>query len=112
MIRKAAKAFLQNHEKLREEVNEIMEGQVLDYETKRARREGRAEGQAEGRAEGRAEGLAEGLAEGQTREALQTAGRLFERGFSYEDVRAVVTQVITDDELHRLEKEAKKENKK
>ena len=43
----------QHFEKLRKEVNEIMGGQVLDYETKRARREGRAEGQAEGRAEGR-----------------------------------------------------------
>ncbi|MCI1379027.1 MAG: hypothetical protein PUC99_11455 [Eubacteriales bacterium] len=73
-------------------MNEIMGGQVLDYETKRARREGRAEG----------------IAEGQAKDALQTAGRLFERGFSYEDVRAVVSQIITDDELRKLEQERKK----
>ena len=29
-------------------------------------------------------------------------------GFSYEDVRAVVSQIITDDELHKLEQESKK----
>ncbi|MGN0254412.1 MAG: hypothetical protein ACI4D6_00315 [Chordicoccus sp.] len=69
-----------------------MGGQVLDYETKRARREGRAEG----------------ITEGQAEDARQTAGRLFERGFSYEDVRAVVSQIITDDELRKLEQETKK----
>jgi hypothetical protein len=92
MIRKAAEAFLQNYARLRKDVNEIMGGQVLDYETKRARREGRAEG----------------ITEGQAEDARQTAGRLFERGFSYEDVRAVVSQIITDDELRKLEQESKK----
>ena len=82
MIRKAAEAFLENHERLRKDVNEIMGGQVLDYETKRARREGRAEG----RAEGISEGVAKGRAEGKAEALVEMARKMRASGMSVEQI--------------------------
>ena len=65
MIVKVANGLAAGYEQVRKGVDEIMGGQVLDYEAKRILNQGRAEGREEGRAEGREEGRAEGHVEGQ-----------------------------------------------
>ena len=64
MTKRVAGALCHKHERIREGVNQIMGGNVIELEVTKIWDQGRAEGRAEGRVEGRAEGRVEGRVEG------------------------------------------------
>jgi len=81
MISEISEHVLRNRRKLKEEVDKVMGGRVLELESERLIKKGRREGRVEGRVEGRQEGESIGEARGERSGRVKTLLSLVEDHF-------------------------------
>ena len=88
-MRNVLDLIAKNHDKVKEEADKVMGGEILEYEAKTIYKNGLSAGISQGVQRGRLEGKLEGRLEGELSKGLQAYKNCIERGMSKADALAI-----------------------